>query len=280
MQELRVKHRSAPVAAWINCLAPGMGLYYLGERRQAWLILLLAALPWFVLLFLPWQQYPFLVVATLLLSVVILMLCMWSCWQRAPELSPLILLPSQRWYRYTLFWFSFLSLCLLWLALLIFRLGIQPYQVSTNSMAGTINKTDWVLISSHRRDPVDFSRGEIVLLIHPETHREVLQRVVGLPGERITVHGGGLFVDGSWQPETYVDDMRNQRRIPEGVVESSVPAGQFFVLADNRDQSRDSRYWGALPADRILGRVIYHLNWQRFDGQELISVFIGHSLTH
>lgn len=271
MQDLSVKHRSPLLTAGINFLAPGLGLYYLGQGREAWLSLWLVILPWFLLLLFPWQlSAPYPVIILPLLSLALWLVVMMISWHRARELSPMIQRQQQRWQNYGLFWMAFIGLVLIWLVLVLsIKLQLTLHQVSDNSMAGTLDKYDWVVIASDKRQPEQLQRGDVVLLIHPETNREVLQRVVALPGEQVTVHGGGLFIDGHWQPEYYVDDLRNQRRIPEGVVETTVPENQLFVLADNRDYSRDSRYWGALPTDRILGIQIYRLGDALFSQQEL-----------
>ncbi|MEC9315323.1 MAG: signal peptidase I [Pseudomonadota bacterium] len=268
MQDLSVKHRSPLIAAGMNILAPGLGLYYLGQAREAWLFMLLVILPGFALLLFPWRlNLPLPLIMLPLLSAMLWLLTMRLAWQRARHLSPMIQRQSQRWPNYLLFWLTFLFLSLLWLALaLSMKLQLSLHQVKDNSMAGTVNKHDWVVIAADKRRPPALQRGDIVLLIHPETNREVLQRVVASPGEQVTVHGGGLFINGHWQSEYYVDELQNQKRIPEGVVETTVPENQVFVLADNRDHSRDSRYWGALPSDRIVGKQVYRL------GDELISV--------
>lgn len=278
MQDLRVKHRSAAVAAWINGLAPGLGFYYLGQSWRAWWVLLLTVLPWFVILLLPWDRFPWLPVSALLLSLLILMTSMWVAWRVAKRTSPMIMQPSQHLSHYLVFSLASLLTILLWLFLLSVKSGLVPYQVTVNSMAGTINKYDWVLITREPPTVNDLQRGDVVLFQHPETGKAVLQRIVGLPGERVTVHGGGLFVNGHWQSELYLDDLRNQKKLPEGVVETTVPKGQFFVLADNRDASRDSRYWGSLPAAQILSKEVYQFKRHHQYWQELLSGYLGQSL--
>lgn len=267
MQDLSVIHRHPLMASGINCLAPGLGFYYLGLRREAWLFLALVLFPWFALLLFPWPpKIAAVFIALPLLSLLFWLITMVVCWRRAGRLSPMIRQPSQRWQNYGLFWLAFLGLGVLWLALvLLLKVDLALYQVKGNSMAGTLDKHDWVVIATDRRVPTDFHRGDIVLLLHPETNQEILLRVAALPGERVTVHGGGLFIDGHWQAEYYVDDLHNQQWIPEGVVEITVPDNQLFVLADNRDDSRDSRYWGTLPADRIIGKQVYRL------GEDLLA---------
>lgn len=279
MQDLSIKYRHASTAMWINCLAPGLGLYYLGQQRQAWCFLLMTSLPWFILLLMPWRDDPALFLAAALVSLFILVISMLIARQQASQLNPVIISTAQRWYGYGLFWLSFVLLCVLWLALMVWRSGWLPYQVATDTMQPTIAQDDWIIIDTRRDRLGVLQRDDIVLFRHPETGKEVLQRVVGLPAERVTVHGGGLFIDGRWQPEPYVSDALNQQRIPEGVVEMTVPTGAYFVLADNRDNSRDSRYWGALAAKQIQGVLIYQLNLREVSPEELLNQITGLSFS-
>lgn len=279
MQPLTIKQRSATTAAWLHCLAPGLGLYYLEHRDQARLWLFLVMLPFFLWLLLPVQRLLPMFLVAAFVSLLFLLAGMLLSWRRARAMGPVVTSPEQQWYGYGLFWLSFVFLCLLWLALLVAKLGVMPFQVSGNNMAGSIKKYDWVLLDRQSPQSAPIQRGDVVLFIHPDSGQPVLQRVVGLPGERITVHGGGLFVDGYWQSEPYLDDMRNQKNIPEGVVETTVPADRVFVLADNRDASRDSRYWGALPQSQIEGRVIYQFKRPLVSWQELLTVITGHSVS-
>jgi signal peptidase I len=80
-----------------------------------------------------------------------------------------------------------------------------------------------------------------------------LHRIVALPGERIAVRGGLAYVDGKRLSEDYVP--LDQRGGPP-VRERALPAKHYFVLGDNRSQSCDSRVWGTLPRDRIIGPKI------------------------
>lgn len=279
MRDLSVKHRSEACAVWANCLAPGLGFYYLGLRKQAWWCLFLAALPWFLILFVPWYHYPWLPLLALLLSLTVLLLSMWRARMATAQRSPMILQRQQSWPYYLVFSIISFSLILLWLCLLSMKSGLMPYQVPVNSMAGSIEKYDWLLITRQAPKPDSLKRGDVVLFIHPE-HGEIdIQRIVGLPGERISVHGGGLFVDGHWQAEQYLDDLRNQRKLPEGIVETTVPAQAVFVLADNRDASRDSRYWGSLAIANIQSKLAYRLKHGPHDALELLRAYFGHSFT-
>jgi len=100
----------------------------------------------------------------------------------------------------------------------------------------------------------DPERGDIVLLKHAE--RQILQnakRVVGLPGETITIEGGAVFVDGVRLEEPYLapgtltDSEKREFKIPED---------SYFVLGDNRTFSSDSRLWGPVARDWISAKVL------------------------
>jgi signal peptidase I len=279
MQPLQIKHHSPALAAGLNWLTPGLGLYYLGHATAARWALLLTLLPGFAWLLLPrfFPQSGLILLAAGLLSLFVLLTITLISWHRARVESPVVLPASRRGYGYLLFWLSFVLLLVIWLALLVIKTGLMPLQVPGNHMSGSIKKYDWVLLERQPHAAL-IERGDVIWFSHPETGESVLQRVVGLPGERVAVHQGGLFINGEWQAEPYLDAMRNKTRIPEGAVASRVPENHFFVLADNRDNSRDSRFWGTLPNARIEGKVLFHLDRQRLNGRELLSFVTGHNL--
>ena len=279
MQPLQIKHHSAALAAWLNWLTPGLGLYYLGRTTAARWCLLLTLLPGFAWLLLPrhFPQSGLILLSVGLLSLLVLLIITLVSWHRARDEGPVVMPTTPHWYGYLLFWISFVLLIAIWLALLVVKTGVMPLQVSGNQMSGSIKKYDWVLLERQPSAAL-IGRGDVIWFIHPETGESVLQRVVGLPGERVAVHQGGLFINGEWQSEPYLDAMRNKTRIPEGAVASRVPENRFFVLADNRDNSRDSRFWGTLPKAQIDGKVLFHLDRQRLNWRELLSFVTGHSL--
>ena len=95
-------------------------------------------------------------------------------------------------------------------------------------------------------------RGEIVIFHYPKDPREIyVKRVIGLPGETVSMQAGRIYVDGQALKEPYKafaahGDMAAQ----------FVPHDQYFVMGDNRDVSDDSRYWGDLPRADIIGRAV------------------------
>jgi signal peptidase I len=95
-------------------------------------------------------------------------------------------------------------------------------------------------------------RGDIVVFRSIETSSQCfIKRIVGMPGEHITLVGGDVFVDGNLLYEAYVIDKGHVTWGPRVVEEA-----RYCVLGDNRRSSNDSLYWGMLPVENIVGKVI------------------------
>lgn len=95
-------------------------------------------------------------------------------------------------------------------------------------------------------------RGDIVIFDYPKDTRQVyVKRVIGLPGETVAMQDGQILINGRLLPEPY------KTFIAHGdMTAQAIPAGQYFVMGDNRDVSDDSRYWGDLPRHDIIGRAV------------------------
>ncbi|MFB2973916.1 signal peptidase I [Aerosakkonema sp. BLCC-F183] len=111
-----------------------------------------------------------------------------------------------------------------------------------------VDKLMYYFYSPSRQDIIIFSATEAQKKANqPGAH---LSRVIGLPGEKIEVKGGQVFINNQPLQENYVDE---PARYEYGPV--TVPPDSFFVLGDNRNNSFDSHYWGFVPRDRIIGKV-------------------------
>ncbi|MBM3946865.1 MAG: signal peptidase I, partial [SAR202 cluster bacterium] len=90
-------------------------------------------------------------------------------------------------------------------------------------------------------------RGDVVVFQVPEgSGAAFVKRVIGLPGDLLEIRGSRVFINRLPLPEPYVHRTWHDDRLPQ-----HVPAGSFFVLGDNRDDSNDSRSWGFLPAENV-----------------------------
>ena len=136
---------------------------------------------------------------------------------------------------------------------------VQPFFVRGASMEPTFHDGEYLLIDqlSYRfREP---RRGEVIVFHYPlQPSQFFIKRIVGLPGDTITVENGRVEVKNDQL--TQGASLDESAYLPEGVrtggqIEITLQADEFFVLGDNRPASSDSRSWGVLPADNVIGRT-------------------------
>ncbi len=156
----------------------------------------------------------------------------------------------------------------------------QAFEVPSPSMEKNVLTGDRLLVNKFLLAPVSgplrpllpsrgVRRGDIVVFRFPEDpRRDFLKRVVGLPGESVAIRNKRVFVDGRLLDEPYAfhaddrvwpDDpsIPADRRRRDQLAPTGVAQGSYFVMGDNRDDSNDSRYWGAVPASHIEGRALF-----------------------
>jgi signal peptidase I len=153
-------------------------------------------------------------------------------------------------------------------AFLIQAFAVKPFRIPTPSMADTVRTGDRVLIDRIEYHFRAVHRGDVIVF-GGQGPIPLLKRVVGVPGDTLSLRDGELYVNGQPAPDSYV------RRV-DGVIEPTkpgpnaaepwslsrpftVPAGQYFVMGDNRTESADSRFWGTVARSDIIGRafVVY-----------------------
>ncbi len=136
----------------------------------------------------------------------------------------------------------------------------QPFIVSGASMDPTFENGQYLIVDelSYRFEAPQ--RGDVIIFRYPKNPSEFfIKRIIGLPGETVSIHNNIVSVaqaGGSTVAlaEPYVVNLGDG---PD--TSFAVPAGEYFVMGDNRPESSDSRVWGLLPAQNIIGRAFLRL---------------------
>ncbi len=139
------------------------------------------------------------------------------------------------------------------IALLIHAFLAQATRVYGQSMEPNLHSDERLVVEKISYRFHGPRRGDIVVLHDPAGGPELLiKRVIGLPGERVTLADGRVYIDGTPLDEPYLS-----QPTPGNSRTWLVPPLTVFVMGDNRSASRDSRVFGPVPLDQIIGRVLF-----------------------
>jgi signal peptidase I len=158
--------------------------------------------------------------------------------------------------------------------LLIHNFVAQPFEVEQRSMTPTIVSGEYVLIDKITPRFGDYQRGDIIVFQPPPGYEQggvpFIKRVIGLPGDTVSLENGDVFITPAGGVpvklvEPYIIDgidggkAPTQPRDAQGTSQWVVPDGEYFVMGDNRPDSQDSRFFGPISKDLIIGRA-----WLRY----------------
>jgi len=171
-------------------------------------------------------------------------------------------------YRWVIEWAVILMAVLL-CTVLLRTYVVQSFYIPSPSMVPTLQVGDRIMVNKLSYDLHDVHRGDIVVFKRPpletQNFADLVKRVIGLPGETISTKDGHVYIDGKllnepWLPpgpSSYTgalpNDQHPQFNMPGPV---TIPAGEYFVMGDNRTDSEDSRYFGPIPKALIVGRAM------------------------
>ncbi len=187
------------------------------------------------------------------------------------------------------------------IVLLLRSFLVEPFRIPSGSMLPTLRIGDFILVNKFTygmRLPVidnriinvgEPKRGDVIVFRYPDDPSiDYIKRVVGLPGDLVSYRNKVLYINGKMMPQmpdgSYIGTygQRLERRIEDlsGVKHSilinpaypsvnftvTVPKQCYFAMGDNRDNSRDSRYWGCVPEKNLIGRAF--MIWMSWDAQD------------
>ena len=164
------------------------------------------------------------------------------------------------------------------LALFVRTWVFQAFKIPTGSMEKNLLIGDHLIVNKMQFAPTmtaaeallmprrDIRRGDVIVFKFPQDpERDFIKRAIGLPGDRLELHRKKVYINGTPIDEPYVqfleppsisgaprtDDVREEY----GPI--NVPAHQYFMMGDNRDNSEDSRYWGFMPESYVKGQALF-----------------------
>ena len=163
--------------------------------------------------------------------------------------------------------YAVVALCAIAVALLVQAYLVKPYRIPSESMAATLKPRDRVLVNRVAYRLGDPGRGDVVVIDSRAVGRVLIKRVVGLPGDTISLSGGHVYINGRRLAEPYVRQV-DGRAEPTDPFRGTgnpwaleqpylVPPGHYFVMGDNRTVSDDSRDWGPAARREIIGRAFF-----------------------
>ena len=137
----------------------------------------------------------------------------------------------------------------------------QPFIVSGASMDDTFHTGEYLIVDQVTYYFEKPNRGDVVIFRYPnDPSKFFIKRVIGLPGDTIIIEGSTVTIKNSEQPEGFVlDEPYIKSMLGGNSLNETLEDREYFVMGDNRDQSSDSRTWGVLQEERIIGRALFRL---------------------
>jgi len=262
------------IASLLSLLTPGLGQIYNGELQRG---LILQGFNQFVgvclYIITPFIVAKPVIILYLIFFIVIVTLSIHiysiiNAYRTAKYNEVVPMKVYNNWYIYVAF-----LLCFWTIGILVNGFSTwKSYKIPASSMEPTLRIGDHILVSkiaySKQRQP---KRGDVVVFVFPEDKsKDFIKRVIGLPGDTVAISDRQIIVNGITLKEDYVIYTsvkdNNVIRKMDNVPEKMVPEGKYYVLGDNRDKSYDSRFWGFVDNDALIGKamfIYYARDWNR-----------------
>lgn len=245
----RKQNKDAWLAVFLSGFIPGLGHVYLKQ----WLSSVIFFTVFIAVAIAAGSKNPTIALLANLLQVALVLIAFYHVYVSAPVQRE----RSRRTLMLFMAGFISISVVISTILAIAIRLFVaEARYIASGSMQPTLQINDRLIINklAYRfREP---ERGDIILFSPTEALQEenirdaFIQRIIGLPGDRVEIKSGQVYINDRALDETYINERSNYQWGPQIVAPNS-----YFVLGDNRNNSYDSRYWGFVPRENIIGKA-------------------------
>ena len=263
---------SAVPAALANIVGIGLGYVYVGRLQYALafigvVICAVAMVGWSRLVFVP-DAITIIVVACMLIGLVPIVHCALIALRAAEQPRR----AYNRWWVYVLWIIASWILGEILVSARPVLFGFEPFRLPAASMAPTLERGDFVMVDSWYYDREEPRFGDLVVFTVPERDGVLyVKRIVGMPGDHVELRDDALIRNGDSVEEPYVSLTSRRSDAMRNFGPVDIPDNHYWLLGDNRHNSRDSRVFGAVGGDLLHGRVVHRwfsyddgIRWDRF----------------
>jgi signal peptidase I len=166
----------------------------------------------------------------------------------------------RNWKRFALEWLAVLAVAV-GVAFAVRTFVVQTFYIPSASMEPTLMIGDRILVDKLSYHLHAIGRGDIVVFAKPPGEvtapdvKDLVKRVIGLPGDTISSPDGRVWIDGKPLREPWL----TPGTVTTGIRTQKIPAGEYFVMGDNRTNSQDSRFFGPINGSLIVGKVVFRI---------------------
>jgi len=136
--------------------------------------------------------------------------------------------------------------------------GFDIYRIPSRSMQPTLVPGDFIYVSAQGYNKEKIKPNDVIVFLYPDEKKtHYIKRLIATAGDRVRIENFIVYINDKPLPQLYINTTRLKKSFSRFMQERLVPAGHLFVLGDNRDNSNDSRFFGFLPENNVVGKATF-----------------------